>query len=141
MGQIVRVPLPVYTFQIDNMGHVSNIVFIEWMEILRLRLLEEVGLPVHEIAQSGFGPVLVETQISYRKQIRLGDEVTGELWLSELKGASATMEIQFVNGAGEVLASGRQRGIFMDFTTQRPKRMDEDVRRKFEAYLAESAKG
>ena len=30
--------LPVYTFQIDFAGIVSNIVYIEWMEIGRLTL-------------------------------------------------------------------------------------------------------
>jgi acyl-CoA thioester hydrolase len=40
---------PIYTFQIDYAQHVSNIVYIQWMEIARLKLLEEAGLPVHVI--------------------------------------------------------------------------------------------
>ena len=36
----------IYTFHIDFAGHVSNIVYVQWMEIGRLKLLEAVGLPV-----------------------------------------------------------------------------------------------
>jgi acyl-CoA thioester hydrolase len=134
----VRRNLDVYSFHIDNMGHVSNIVFIQWMEILRIALLEEVGLPLAEIAARGFGPVLVETQVSYRQQVRLGDKITGEIWLTELKGASATMAIQFANQDGLVVATGTQRGLFMEFESQRPKRLLPDERERFAHFLAET---
>jgi len=53
----------VHPFHIDFMRHVSNIVYIEWMEVGRCALLEAVGLPVVAIAEQGFGPVLVDKRI------------------------------------------------------------------------------
>ncbi len=71
--QKVNYEPPIYPFQIDFMRHVSNIVYIQWMEIGRCLLLDAVGMSVAEVAEQGFGPVLVETIVSYKKPLRLGD--------------------------------------------------------------------
>ena len=102
----------VYTFHIDFSGHVSNIVYVQWMEITRLKLLADAGASVQEIAQSkGVIPVLTDTQISYKKALYFGDSVRVEAWFSELRPASAWVEYRFYNQVGDLAASGRQKGF------------------------------
>jgi acyl-CoA thioester hydrolase len=127
--------LPIYPFQIDFMHHVSNIVYVQWMEIGRCLLLDTVGMPVAQIAEQGFGPVLVESEIQYKKPLVLGDSVRAEIWISELAAASAWMELRFYNQAGELAATGRQRGVFVTIATGRPRRLSPEDRQRFEAYL------
>jgi acyl-CoA thioester hydrolase len=127
--------LPIYTFQIDFARHVSNIVYVQWMEIGRLLLLKAAGRPVEQIADTGALPILVETAISYKKPLLIGDTARAELWISELTNASAWMEFRFYNGAGDLVASGRQRGIFVDIESGRPKRLSEDERAAFAPYV------
>ena len=135
MKQII-LDLPVYSFHIDSGQHVSNIVYIQWMEIGRLQLLEEIGMPIDKIARDqGIAPVLMSTEITYRKQLYLGERVRMELWLSELGNASAVMEFRFQNGKGEEVATGRQKGIFLNVATQRPHRLNESERKLFEQFL------
>lgn len=117
------------------MKHVSNIVYVQWMEIARTRLLEAIGMPVEKIAENGFGPVLVESHIQYKKPLVLGDQVKVETWFSELSHASAWLEYRFMNGAGEQAAIGRQRGIFVEFATGRPRRLTAEDRPRFAPYL------
>ena len=70
----------IYTYHIDFAGHVSNIVYIQWMEIGRLRLLEAVGMPVLDITNKmGLLPTPIKTEIQYHKQIFLGDTVRIEV--------------------------------------------------------------
>ena len=133
----VTFELSIYTFQIDFMKHVSNIVYIQWMEIGRTRLLEAIGMPVEKIAEQGFGPVLVESHIAYKKPLVLGDQVKVEAWFSELAQASAWLEYRFYNGNGDLAASGRQRGIFVDMATGRPRRLSAEERPRFAPYLIE----
>ncbi len=133
--QKISINLEVYTYQIDFAGHMSNIVYIEWMEIARIKLLEAIGLPTQAIAKAGFIPVLVHTEISYQKPLYLGDQVQVDLWLEELKNASAIMAVQMTNQAGEIAAAGRQKGIFLDTVTQRPKRLTPEQRALFLPYL------
>jgi acyl-CoA thioester hydrolase len=130
----------IYAFHIDFLRHVSNIVYIQWMEIGRSLLLDAVGMSVAQISEQGFGPVLVETAISYKEQLRLGDRVQAEVWLSELSNASAWMEFQFRTGAGKLAATGRQRGAFIDLATGRPRRLSAEERSRFLPYLADEAR-
>jgi acyl-CoA thioester hydrolase len=105
------------------------------MEIGRILLLKAIGRPVERFVESGTAPVLVETAISYKKPLRLGDTISAEVWISELTNASAWMEFRFYNGAGELAASGRQRGIFIDLKSGRPKRFSNVDRALFTHYV------
>jgi acyl-CoA thioester hydrolase len=116
------------------MGHVNNIVYVQWMEVGRHHLLEAVGWPINVIAQQGFGPVLVETSISYRKPLLIGDRVQINIWLSKLSQASAWAEFEFFNGQG-LVAQGKQRGLFVDLASNRPKRLQAEERARFLPYV------
>jgi len=126
----------IYTYHIDFAGHVSNIVYIQWMEIGRLKLLEAAGMPVAEVMkEGGILPSLAETTIRYTKQLFLGDRVRVEVWLSRLKHVSAVIEFRLYNNTGELTASGRQTGLFIDSKTHRPHRILDEHRAAFSAYL------
>jgi len=125
----------VYTFHIDFNGHVSNIVYVEWMEIARNRLLEAIGLSVHKIMETGFAPVLIETQITYKHPVHLGDTVTVEIWLTEVTPLHAWMAIRITRSDGALAAFGRQRGIFVRMDTGRPRRLTVEEQARFNAFL------
>ena len=127
---------PIYTYEIDSGQHVSNIAYIQWMEVGRLKLLEEVGLPVHEIKSTGFVPALIRTEIRYKKPLFLGDEVRVVLWISELKNASATMRFEFYNQLNDIVAEGEQVGLFITVDGQRPYKLSASERARFEPYVA-----
>lgn len=137
--QKVSFDLDIYTYQIDFNGHVNNAVYIQWMEIGRIKLLEAVGLPTHEVLKQGITPVLVHTSITYKSPLYLGDRVRVELWLSELRNASATMQFRFETPQQKLAAEGTQKGLFVDRETMRPKRLPAEARTSFAAYLAANA--
>lgn len=127
--------LDIYSYQIDFTGHVNNAVYIHWMEIGRTKLLEAVGMPTHEIFKQGFAPVLVQTSITYKSPLYLGDRIQVEIWLSELRNASATMQFRFYNSQQVLAAEGVQKGLFVDTQTMRPKRLASEERALFTPYL------
>ncbi len=132
----------IYTYQIDFAGHVSNIVYIQWMEIGRLKLLEAVGMPVAKLTlDNGIFPTLSKTEIQYRKPLFLGDRVRIEVWLSRLKNVSAVMEFRFYNTAGDLTTSGRQTGLFIDGASQKPHRISKEQRAAFSMYLETADRG
>ena len=93
---------------------------------------------VEKIAEQGFRPVLVEPHIACKKPLVLGDQVKREAWFSELAQASAWLEYRFYNGKGELAVVGRQRGIFVDMVTGKPRRLSAEERPRFAPYLIES---
>ena len=127
--------LPVHTFQVDFGGIVSNIIYVQWMEIGRTKLLEAVDMAIERIWEEGIAPVLVHTTIDYKRPFRLGDTVHAELWVSELRQTSARVEHRFHHADGTLMAAGQQVGLFVDKNTMRPHRLSPEHRARFEDYL------
>ena len=127
----------IHTFHIDFAGHVSNITYIEWMEIGRLKLLDAIGLPVTRIIEElGLLPTLIKTEIQYKKQLFLGDRVRVEMWLSRLRNISANIDFHFYNSSGELTAEGRQTGLFIDRKTHMPTPLNNKAHAGFKRFLA-----
>ena len=126
----------IYTYQIDFVGHVNNIIYIQWMENGRVKLLEAIGLPVTEIATGeGIVPILVETRIRYKKPFFLHNSVQIEIWASRLDYASAILEFRFYNEKKELCATGWQKGLFINRKTMKPIRLTDTHKKAFEKYL------
>jgi len=74
-------------FDTDCGGVVSNIAYLRFIEIARTRLAEELGLGLSEMAENQRYPVVVRTEIDYRRAAKLGDRLTIEGWLDHLERA------------------------------------------------------
>lgn len=133
--QTISFELEVYPFHIDFIGHVNNNVYIQWMEIGRTKLLEAVGMPIQNIFEQGFAPVLVQTNVTYKSPLYLGERVQVCMWISELKNASAIMQFCFYNTQRILAAQGWQKGLFVDRQTMRPRRLRSEERSLFLPYV------
>jgi len=133
----VEFELEVYTYQIDIVGHLSNIIYVEWMEIGRLKLLEAMGLPVTELTKKDIFPILVSTSITYKQPIFYGEKIKLEVWLSKLNAASAIIEFRFIKNDNVLAATGNQKGLFINGSSGKPFRLPEDDRKLFKKYLIE----
>jgi acyl-CoA thioester hydrolase len=129
---------PIYTYNIDAGRHVSNIVYIQWMEIGRNKLLEAVGLPAHSIHKEGFIPIITHTEITYRLPLFLGDLPRIVLQILELRRISAILSFQFFNQKGELVAKGLQTAAFLRLSDNKIYRLPDEYRARFEAYLYET---
>ena len=116
----VRVPLRVKPYDIDVLGIVSNIVYVRWMEDLRLAMLDAY-LPLDEQMAEGYLPAILKVEIDYKRPIELHDELTGVMWLSDLKKLRYEVTAEFVAN-GQLAAVGRQEGCFVSLKTKRPVR-------------------
>jgi YbgC/YbaW family acyl-CoA thioester hydrolase len=74
-------------FDTDCGGVVSNIAYLRFIEIARTRLTEELGLGLAEMTEKQRYPVVVRTEIDYRRAAKLGDRLTIEGWLDHVERA------------------------------------------------------
>ena len=125
----------IHTFHIDYLGHVNNGIYIQWMEIGRTKLLEAAGLYTHEILKQSFAPLLVQTIITYKVPLYLGDRVHVEVWLSELRNTTGILQFRFYNSQGTLVAEGSQRGLFVDTQSLQPRRLRPEERELFLPFL------
>lgn len=126
----------IYTYHIDIVGHVNNIIYIQWMENGRMKLLEAMGLPITELTEGeGIVPIIIDTTIKYKKPFFIHNAVKIETWVSKLDYASAFLEFRFYNEKEELCATGWQRGLFINRKTMKPVRLAPEHRTAFEKYL------
>jgi YbgC/YbaW family acyl-CoA thioester hydrolase len=87
MTASIRTEVQVMFFDTDCGGVVSNIAYLRFIEIARTRLAEELGLALAEMTQKQTYPVVVRTEIDYRRAARLGDRLVIEGWLDRVERA------------------------------------------------------
>src|SRR3982750_3164636 len=87
MAPRVSTNVQVMFFDTDCGGVVSNIAYLRFIETARTHLAEQLGLAVVEMAQKKAYPVVVRTEIDYRRAATLGDQLVIEGWLDRGRGA------------------------------------------------------
>lgn len=61
-------------YELDSYGHVNNAVFFNYFEQARWELFQDKGL-LEQLTSSGLFLVVVEVNIRYQHEVKLGDEV------------------------------------------------------------------
>jgi acyl-CoA thioester hydrolase len=127
MSEYYEQPLPIRTYDIDFAGIVSNIVFIRWLEDLRLGLLDQAYPLIRALAED-IAPILLSTRISYRRPVTIADPLVGRMRVAALTRVRWRLAADFsVDGA--VHAEAEQEGLFMRLSTRRPIAIPEPIRR------------
>ena len=106
------------TYDIDFAGIVSNIVYVRWLEDLRGEMLAAY-YPAERIRSTGVGPVLLHTDIRYRRALKLGDRPEGRMWVAEVCRTRWVLQAEFVLQE-QVVCEARQTGAFVDYARMRP---------------------
>jgi acyl-CoA thioester hydrolase len=128
MGEFYERRLPVQTYDIDFVGVVSNIVFIRWLEDLRLGLMEQAYPLVQALAED-VAPILVATRIAYRRPVTIADTLVGRMRVASLGRVRWRLAAEFTVG-GAIHAAAEQEGLFMRLSTRRPIAIPEPIRRR-----------
>jgi YbgC/YbaW family acyl-CoA thioester hydrolase len=81
----IRTEVQVMFFDTDCAAVVHNIAYLRFIEIARTLLAEQLGLGLAAMAESQKYPVVVRTEIDYRRAAKLGDKLVIEGWLDRLE--------------------------------------------------------
>ena len=139
MSDFYERTLPIRTYDIDFAGIVSNIVFIRWLEDLRLELMDR-AYPLTQALNDDIAPILLSTEIRYRRPVMIRDMLVGRMRVKELGRVRWRLAAEFVV-AGAVCAEAEQEGLFMRLATRRPIAMPEAIRRHYAPTLPSPARG
>ena len=110
--------LPVRTYDIDFAGVVGNIVYIRWLEDLRLALMDE-AYPIARALADDVAPILLATRIRYERPVTIQDALTGRMWVVAMAKVRWTVAAEFLVG-GRCHAAAEQDGLFIRLSTRRP---------------------
>ena len=99
----IRTEVQVMFFDTDCGGVVHNIAYLRFIEIARTLLAEQLGLSLKEMAATQKYPVVVRTEIDYRRAAKLGDRLVVEGRLEEIARVRFWCAFRIVRPADDTL--------------------------------------
>ncbi|MDQ3119389.1 MAG: acyl-CoA thioesterase [Verrucomicrobiota bacterium] len=81
----IRTEVQVMFFDTDCAAVVHNIAYLRFIETNRTLLAEQLGLPLRQMTEEKKYPVVVRTEIDYRRAAGLGDKLVVEGWLDRVE--------------------------------------------------------
>jgi YbgC/YbaW family acyl-CoA thioester hydrolase len=99
----IQTEVQVMFFDTDCGGVVHNIAYLRFVEIARTLLAEKLGLALADMAETQRYPVVVRTEIDYRKGAKLGDRLIVEGWLDQLERARFWCAFRIVRASDNAL--------------------------------------
>ena len=114
---------------IDELGHVNNAVWVQWIQEVALAHWYSVADPGH---QDDYIWVVVRHEIDYLRAVTEGETVTGRTWVGEAaKGARFDREMEFVGDDEKVRVRARTTWAIIDKKAGRPIRVPPEVMAPF----------
>lgn len=105
----IRTEIQVMFFDTDCAAVVHNIAYLRFIEVARTQLAEQLGLPLAEMAARQTYPVIVRTEIDYRRAAKLGDRLVVEGWLDRVERVKFWCAFRIVRSVDEtIIAECRQ---------------------------------
>lgn len=123
------------TYDIDFAGHVSNLVYLRWMEDMRLQVFDQY-FPLQGFMEQGLLPILTESSIQYKRAIKLFDKPIGHMFIKELRAASVIFQGE-IELDGTITTIANHTGVFISAETQRPVRVPKIIKDKYRELYGE----
>ena len=81
MSAIFDLKLTVNPEHIDQLGHVNNVRYVQWMQDVATAHIERLGLGLKQYLEMNHAMVAVEHHVQYRKAAFEGEEIILRTWL------------------------------------------------------------
>ena len=110
---------------IDELGHVNNSVWVQWIQDMATAHWEAVADPAH---QQQFFWVVIRHEIDYRGNISEGESALGTTWIEgDPRGAKSVRRVEFTDASGKALVSAATTWAMLDRETGRLARIRPEV--------------
>jgi acyl-CoA thioester hydrolase len=130
--QRFTMPIPVAEADIDELGHVGNLVYVRWVLEIATTHSRTVGWDYPEYRALGAVFVVRRHEVDYVAQVRLGEALVGETWVDDWRLASCIRKTELVRD-GKVVARAATTWALISLTSGRPQKIPEHLRAAFSA--------
>jgi len=109
--------LKVNTYDIDIAGHVNNMVYMRWLEDMRNELFSQI-YPLEKLLEINYYPVVISTEMKYKRQIKLFDKPIGRIFLESYSHGVIMLKAEIcIND--DIAFTATQKCILMNLNTQK----------------------
>ena len=128
MARFTR-PFTATAADIDELGHVNNAVWVQWIQEIAVAHWQAVAPAEHRDAHIW---VVTRHEIDYRGNLREGETVTAETWVPDPpRGARFDRHVRFVDAEGRVKVEAVTTWALLDRATGRLLRVREEIAAPF----------
>jgi acyl-CoA thioester hydrolase len=119
---------------IDELGHVSNLKYITWMQEIAIQHSAVQGWPMERYLQNGAVWVVRSHFVTYVRPAFAGETITIQTWVAEIKPRSS-LRRYLVSRTNDqsVLVEAETNWVYIDRQSGRPLRIPDDLRAAFDA--------
>jgi acyl-CoA thioester hydrolase len=125
-------PITAAAADIDELGHVSNLVYVRWILDLATAHSRALGWDHARYRELGAVFVVRRHEIDYVAQVREGEVLAGETWVDGWRLASCVRRTELRRGE-QVVARGATTWAFISLASGRPQRIPDELRALFGA--------
>jgi acyl-CoA thioester hydrolase len=124
-----RHPLSVLPGDIDELGHVNNVVYLRWVQEVAAAHWEAVA-PASMKEQYSW--VVLRHEIDYVRPAFLADELVGYTWVEPAQGPKIERHVHLYRaGSQELLARAKTRWCLLEAGSLRPRRITPEIAQTF----------
>ena len=117
---------------IDELGHVNNAVWVDWIQQIATAHWAAVASAEH---QAAYVWVVTRHEIDYRGNIGVGEEVTAETFIPRgPTGARFNRRVDFRDTAGKVIVIANTTWALLDKTSGRLQRVRDEIAAPFRPF-------
>ncbi len=133
----IQTEVQVMFFDTDCGAVVHNIAYLRFIEIARTHLAEQLGMKLVAMAEGAQYPIVVRTEIDYRKPARLGDKLVVHGRLHAVARMRFWCAFEILRPAdGALIVESRQTLALVQMPAGKPVRLPQDWSERF-AHLRE----
>ena len=108
-------------WDVDANGHVFNTRYLVYVDDALTDFLDAAGSGFQDHEADGFLMVLVRTEIDYRREATIGDELVTKIRLKSIGNTSLTFGFEIMEDqSGRTVADGNEIYVTIDAITRRP---------------------
>lgn len=124
--------VPVTAQELDELQHVSNVVYVRWIQDVAVAHSEAVGLSLEVYRKLGAVFVVRRHEVDYLRPALAGDEVEVETRVVAKSSVTATRQTFIRRVAdGQVLVQAQTQWAYVSTSTGRPVRIPPEVTQRF----------
>ena len=113
----------VVTSNIDELKHVNNLVYLQWIQDIANLHWNELK---HGVDTAGYVWVVIRHEIDYVGQAQLGDTITAKTWVGKTAGLKSTRHVEFYRN-NKLLVKAQTTFCLLHAKTFKPTRITDQI--------------
>lgn len=123
--KIFEYPITILQSDIDEQGHVNNIIYLKWVQEAAISHWTSVA-DAKMLANNLW--VVSRHEIDYLKSAYIDSKLIAKTWVTDPQGAKSERYVTIMDAETETIyAKIKTTWYLLDFKTKRPKRIDAEI--------------